>query len=260
VDDSQVRALDASALVTVSGKAKVPAGPADEVGAETLRRMAGLEAYNRWLHDRFDAYLGRRILEVGSGIGNQTCYFADRDRVVASDIDPFYLKTLERRFGGQPNVRLASFRFPLTGSDVEDLMAERIDTIVCLNVLEHIEDHQSTLKDFASVLPAGGHLVLLVPAMPALYGSLDRHLSHFRRYDREPLRQLLAQTGFETDDLRYVNRLAVFGWWLSSRILKRRVLPRNQLSVFRFMMPLLRFEQTHPPSFGLSLLALARRR
>lgn len=222
--------------------------------------MAGLEAYNRWLHDRFDAYLGRRILEVGSGIGNQTCYFADRDRVIASDIDPYYLETLRKRFGQRPNVRLASFRFPLTPDDIGDLRSEQVDSIVCLNVLEHIEDHESTLRDFAAVLPQGGHLALLVPAMPALYGTLDRHLSHFRRYEKEPLRQLLRTSGFEVDELRFVNRLAVFGWWLSSRVLRRKVLPKDQLAVFKIMMPLLKLEEKHPPSFGLSLLALARKR
>lgn len=234
-------------------------GPVDDVGAETLRRMAGLEAYNRWLHDRFDAYLGNRILEIGSGIGNQTQYFAGRDRVIASDIDPYYVDILQSKFGQQPNVRIASFRFPLTEADRDDLHRERIDTIVCLNVLEHIEDHRSTLKDCASVLPPGGRLVLLVPSLPALYGTLDLHLQHFRRYEKEPLRALLKEVGFECDDLRFVNRLAVFGWWLSSRVLKRKVLPKDQLAVFKFMMPLLKLEEKNPPSFGLSLLALARR-
>lgn len=238
---------------------RTPKGPVDDVGAETLRRMAGLEAYNRWLHDRFDAYLGQRILEVGSGIGNQTCYFSDRERVIASDIDPFYIETLRKRFGSQKNVRLASFRFPLDETARADLARERIDTIVCLNVLEHIENHRSTLEDFASVLPVGGHLVLLVPAMPALYGTLDKHLSHYRRYEKEPLRQLLYESGFEAETLRFVNRLAVFGWWLSSRVLKRKVLPKDQLAVFKLMMPLLQLEEKRPPSFGLSLLALARR-
>ncbi len=236
-----------------------PEGPADDVGAETLRRMAGLAAYNRWLHDRFDRWLGQRILEIGSGIGNQTQYFADRDRVIASDIDPYYVDILQSRFGTRGNVRMASFRFPLTEADRDDLRAERIDTIVCLNVLEHIEDHESTLRDCAAVLPPGGRLVLLVPALPALYGSLDVHLQHFRRYEKEPLRALLRATGFEADDLRFVNRVAVFGWWLSSRVLKRKVLPKDQLAVFKVMMPLLKLEEKHPPSFGLSLLALARR-
>lgn len=234
-------------------------GPADEVGAETLRRMAGLEAYNRWLHDRFDSYLGARVLEIGSGIGNQTRYFAEKERVIASDIDPYYVDILRSSLGTRANVRVASFRFPLTADDHADLQRERIDTIICLNVLEHIDDHRSTLLDCARVLPPGGHLVLLVPAMPALYGSLDEHLQHFRRYEKEPLRQLLRDTGFEAEDLRYVNRLAVFGWWLSSRVLKRTVLPKDQLAVFKLLMPLLKLEEKHPPSFGLSLLALARR-
>jgi SAM-dependent methyltransferase len=233
--------------------------PADDVGAETLRRMAGLEAYNGWLHARFDGFLGSRILEIGSGIGNQTQYFADRERVVASDIDPYYVNILQSRFGTQRNVRVASFRFPLTQADRDDLHAERIDTIVCLNVLEHIEDHRSTLLDCAAVLPPGGRLVLLVPSMPSLYGTLDRALQHFRRYEKEPLRQLLQETGFKPDELRFVNRLAVFGWWLSSRVLKRTVLPKDQLAIFKLMMPLLKLEEKRPPSFGLSLLALARR-
>ena len=105
----------------------------------TLRRMAGLAAYNRWLHDRFDAFLGRRILEVGSGVGNQTRYFVDRERVVASDIEPHYLRELRRRFEGSANVRVASFAFPLGDSERADLRGERIDSIVCMNVLEHIE-------------------------------------------------------------------------------------------------------------------------
>lgn len=248
------------AAVSEPDASRTATRPADDIGAETLRRMAGLEAYNRWLHDRFDAYLGSRILEVGSGIGNQTRYFADRERVIASDIDPFYIETLRKRFGSRRNVRLASFRFPLSDADRADLAHERIDTIVCLNVLEHIENHQSTLADFSAILPPGGHLVLLVPAMPALYGTLDQHLSHYRRYEKEPLRQLLHECGFECDTLRFVNRLAVFGWWFSSRVLKRTTLPKKQLAVFKLMMPLLRLEEKHPPSFGLSLLALARRR
>ena len=113
--------------------------PSSDVGAITLRRMEGLAAYNRWLHDRFDAFLGRRVLEVGSGVGNQTRYFADRERVIASDIEPHYLRELRRRFEDTANVRVASYHFPLAEADRTDLRGERIDSIVCMNVLEHIE-------------------------------------------------------------------------------------------------------------------------
>jgi 2-polyprenyl-3-methyl-5-hydroxy-6-metoxy-1,4-benzoquinol methylase len=234
--------------------------PADDVGAITLRRMAMLAPYNRWLHERFESYLGNRILEVGSGVGNQTRYFIDaRQRVVASDIEPHYVRELTGRFGDRSNVRIASYRFPLREDDRRELQDEGIDTIVCMNVLEHIEDDSSTLVDFANVLPPGGHLVLLVPSLKALYGTLDQHLNHFRRYDQQELRTKLAAAGFTIDDMRFLNRVAVPGWWLNSRVLKRRVMPKGQLRFFRWIMPLLRLEEKNPPGFGLSLLVLARK-
>lgn len=234
--------------------------PKHDIGAVTLRRMARLSAYNRWLHDRFDSFIGQRVLEVGSGVGNQTTYFADRERVVASDVEPHYLRELAIKFADRANIRVAAFLFPLSADDRADLLSERIDSIVCLNVLEHIADDHGTLKDFAAVLPPGGRLALLVPAMPALYGTLDIGLHHFRRYDREALRQLLTESGFDVATLRYLNRPGVFGWWLNSRVLKRRVLPRMQLAAFAWLLPLLRLEEKQSPSFGMSLLALAHRR
>ena len=234
--------------------------PAGDVGAITLRRMATLSPYNKWLHGRFESYLGQRILEVGSGVGNQTCYFVDnRELVVASDIEPHYLRELLGRFGDRSNVRIASYTFPLNDRDRSELATDRIDTIVCMNVLEHIEDDRSTLRDFAAVLPAGGHLVLLVPAMKALYGTLDENLHHFRRYALDELRKTVSEAGFAIDTIRFLNRPAVPGWWLSSRILKRRVMPKSQLAAFKWIMPLLKLEEDGNPSFGLSLLVLARR-
>jgi|694.fasta_scaffold09481_8 ubiquinone/menaquinone biosynthesis C-methylase UbiE len=234
--------------------------PDDDIGARTLRRMAGLTAYNKWLHDRFDAFLGTRILEVGSGVGNQTRYFADRERVVASDIEAHYLRELRRRFDDKAHVRVASFSFPLSDADRADLRAEHIDSIVCMNVLEHIKEDRETLSDFASVLDPGGRMVLLVPSMPSLYGTLDEALRHFRRYDKAGLRQLVTCCGFDVQEIRFLNRLGVAGWWLNSRLLKRRVLPRGQLAAFKWFMPLLRLEEKNPPSFGMSLLVLATRR
>ena len=231
----------------------------DEIGAMTLRRMARLAPYAKWVHDRFDHYLGERVLEVGSGVGNHTVYFVERSRVIASDIEPHYLRQLRGKFGRRSNVRIASFSFPLAAEDKADLLNEQIDTIVCLNVLEHIKEDEATLADFAEALGPGGRLVLLVPAHQALYGTLDVHLRHFRRYSRQHLEQIVTGAGFHVDGIRYLNRPGVFGWWLNSRVLRRRVLPRGQLAVFGWLKPLLRLEEKRSPSFGLSLLVLARR-
>jgi glycosyltransferase involved in cell wall biosynthesis len=234
--------------------------PEGDVGAMTLRRMAMLAPYNRWLHERFQEFLGNRILEVGSGVGNQTRFFIDnREHVIASDIEPHYVRELVGRFGERKNVRIASYRFPLNDADRAELGCERLDTIVCMNVLEHIQDDGSTLEDFAHVLTPGGRLILLVPSLKGLYGSLDQHLHHCRRYARDELHGKVSAAGFEIDALRFLNRPAVFGWWLNSRVLKRRVMPRGQLRFFKWLMPLLKLEENHPPSFGLSLLVVARK-
>ena len=233
--------------------------PRGDVGMRTLRRMSALAPYNRWLHERFESHLGQRILEVGSGVGNQTRYFVERERVVASDVEAHYVRELGARFGGRSNVRIASYRFPLSNGDREALRAEAVDTIVCLNVLEHIEDDAGTLRDFAAVLSPEGRLVLLVPALGSLYGTLDVHLGHYRRYEKEPLEALVKASGFAIDQIRFLNRPGAFGWWLNSRLLKRKVLPKGQLGAFKGLLPLLRSEEKSPPSFGMSLLVLAHR-
>ncbi|MDQ3068475.1 MAG: bifunctional glycosyltransferase/class I SAM-dependent methyltransferase [Acidobacteriota bacterium] len=230
-----------------------------ELGEATLRRMARISPYNYWLHQWFDHHVGERVLEVGSGIGNQTQYMLDRDRVIASDVETDYLRELSDAFGKRSNLRIASFKFPLSESDHADLRAERVQSIVCMNVLEHIDDHASTLRDFAAVLEPGGTLVLLVPAHPALFGSLDVGLDHFRRYTRPALEALVRASGFEIEKTRFLNMLAVPGWWFNSRVLRRKLLPGNQLRAFRWLMPLLRIEQSIEPPFGLSLLVLARK-
>lgn len=233
--------------------------PKNDVGAITLRRMSHLGPYNAWLHARFDGYLGQRILEVGSGVGNQTRFFDDRERVVASDIEPHYVRELRTKYEGRSNIRIGSFQFPLSEVDAADLAAERVDTVVCLNVLEHIEDDRGALAGFARVLGTGGHLVLLVPAMASLYGTLDVHLRHFRRYERDSLKAMVEEAGFAVEGIRYLNRPGVLGWWLNSKLLKRRVLPKGQLAAFRGILPFLRLEEKSAPSFGMSLLVLARK-
>ena len=94
--------------------------------------------------------------------------------------------------------------------------------------------------------------------MPRLFGTLDQELHHFRRYSWPELESKLLQAGFQIEQMRYVNRPGVFGWYLNSRILRRRVLPKGQLRMFALLKPFLEAEVTTPPSFGMSLLAIAR--
>jgi 2-polyprenyl-3-methyl-5-hydroxy-6-metoxy-1,4-benzoquinol methylase len=229
------------------------------VGHVTLARMARLEPYNRWLADRFRHAVGPRVLEIGAGFGNMTRQLLGRELVVASDLDPVALEYLRGSFREEPGVRVASYRFPLGAAEREEIRGLGIDTVVCLNVLEHIEDDVATLADFHALLPPGGRVVLVVPALAKLYGSLDEHLRHFRLYEKAELEGKLSAAGFAIEDCRFLNRPGIVGWYVNGKILRRRVLPAGQLAAFRLALPLLRREETNPPSVGMSLLAIGRK-
>jgi len=255
-----------SALWTIVKHRFREAEESGNVGHVTLARLAKLEPYNRWLVGRFEHALGRRVLEIGAGFGNLTRHFVQRDPrrpgrelVVASDVDPVAVEYLRGTFRDNAIVRVASYRFPLSPSEREEIRGLSIDTIVCCNVLEHIEDDRATLADMFAVLQPGGRLVLLVPALSRLYGTLDEHLRHFRRYEKSELEEKLARPGFILEDCRFVNRVGILGWFVNGRILRRRVLPRSQIQAFKLFFPLLRREEQSPPRSGMSLLAIARK-
>jgi SAM-dependent methyltransferase len=229
------------------------------IGHVTLARMGRLEPYNRWLADRFRAAVGTRVLEIGAGFGNMTRQLTGRELVVASDLDPVALEYLRGVFRDDAAVRIASYRFPLDEDGRAQIRALAVDTVVCLNVLEHIEDDGATLADFHAILPAGGRLILIVPALARLYGTLDEHLRHFRRYEKAQLEEKIEDAGFALEDCRFLNRPGILGWYVNGKILRRRVLPAGQLAAFRLLLPLLKREETKPPSVGMSLLAIARK-
>jgi glycosyltransferase involved in cell wall biosynthesis len=229
------------------------------VGHVTLTRMARLEPYNRWLSDRFHGAVGQRVLEVGAGFGNMTRHLIPRELLVASDLDPVALEHLRGVFREDPSVRVASYRFPLAPAELEEVRKLRFDTIVCLNVLEHIEQDTATLADLFAALAPGGRLILIVPALARLYGSLDQHLRHFRRYEKAELESKIHGAGFVLEECRFLNRPGIVGWYVNGRLLRRRVLPRGQLAAFKLLMPLLKREEANPPSIGMSLLAIARK-
>src|SRR5215471_5338975 len=161
----------------------------------TLDQLAKLDRYNYWIYENISHALGRRVLEVGSGTGNITQFLCAEGRdVVATDVLPRYRNELERLFGAHPNVRVG--KFDLTAPAPDAFTVDPFDSIVCLNVLEHIEDDLFALAQMRDSLRPDGYLALLVPAHRFLYGAFDRALGHFRRYERRELADKLKKTGF----------------------------------------------------------------
>jgi SAM-dependent methyltransferase len=225
--------------------------------AETLRRMAAARNYNGWLFDRLRPYLGKRVLDVGAGLGTFCELVAPScELVVALESDPGFAAALREIFAGRDRVRVVEGQ--VEAVDPSALPAP-FDSIVCLNVLEHIRDDRAALRRFHDLLAPGGRLLLLVPAHPLLYGPADRELGHERRYSKRPLRALLEQSGLAVEVARHVNPVGAAGWLVSGRLLRRADIPRGPLRVYDRAVPLLRALDRVELPFGLSLWVVGRR-
>ncbi|HEX2061697.1 MAG TPA: glycosyltransferase [Thermoanaerobaculia bacterium] len=230
-------------------------GDSEASGYVTLERMGRLSRYNDWIWQSIAPYVGNRVLEVGAGIGNMTRVLYGRDLIVATDLELPYLHILRNRFSRNPTIRVE--RLDLNSDDCLALKSYDFDTVVCLNVLEHIENDEAALQRLYEILAPGGRLVLFVPADQKLFGTMDTQVGHYRRYSRESLRRVMENAGFTAEMMTYRNVFGRFGWWLNGRVLKRTHVPGGQSRIFDWFVPLLRRIEPASPRNGLSLIAVA---
>jgi SAM-dependent methyltransferase len=226
---------------------------------EDQERMAPAVNYVAWQARLVHRELGRRVLEVGCGLGNFTGTLLDREAVIAVDVEPACVDRLKRRYAASPN--LQAFVCDVASPEFRALARFQPDSCVCLNVLEHTQDDLAALQSMASVLTPGGRIVLIVPAFQALYGPIDHNLGHFRRYSRAGLTRLAHRAGLRLRKARYSNCLGFFGWWTNAHVLRRQAQSAHQIAVFdRYLVPLISVvEAVLPPPFGQSLVAVLER-
>jgi SAM-dependent methyltransferase len=204
-------------------------------------------------------WMGARVLEIGAGIGNLTQYLAPRRReYVASDIDEEHLARMRVRFQNRPNVSLA--RCDLARPEDFASFERQFDTVVCLNVLEHIADPAVGLRNIAAALEPGGHAIVLVPHDQRIYGTLDQALGHYRRYAEPELRSRMEAAGFTVERVLSFNRITRHAWWFNGRILKRRDFGRWQLRIFDRMVWLWRRMDGMLPWPPVSIIAIGVKR
>jgi glycosyltransferase involved in cell wall biosynthesis len=229
----------------------------EDIVYQTLQKMKKLRRYNQWIFLKFQPFLGRRVLEIGSGTGNITKFLLDRELVIATDVEPKYVTLLKNTFEKYRKFMIE--HLDISGPGMERYRSDRIDSIIFFNVLEHIERDDTALKKFFDLLEPSGRLLLLVPSHPWLYGSLDKHLGHHRRYGKKELKNKLEAVGFKIVSMKYFNRIGILGWFLNSKILRRKELPSFQLRIYNLLVPLLKLEKFFPLPFGTSLLAVAEK-
>jgi 2-polyprenyl-3-methyl-5-hydroxy-6-metoxy-1,4-benzoquinol methylase len=227
------------------------------VGQHTLARMRELGSYNRTMFALFSRHLGSRVLEIGAGAGNLSRFLLDRDSVILSDYEDEYLHLLQRRFGTYENVQIR--RLDLDTFHAADVAADDIDSVVCLNVLEHVENDRRVLSELFQAIRPGGALVVLVPAHPALYSDLDRNLGHHRRYTEASLASLFQEAGFVIEAKRYFNWVGAVGWYVFGRVLKRPHITKVATKGFGLVSRLRTLEERFHFGFGLSVIVVGRR-
>jgi SAM-dependent methyltransferase len=229
----------------------------DQYGACILHDLHSARRFNRWMGDTLRPFVGDAVLELGAGIGNITNQLIPRDCYVASDIDPDYLFYLKSFAQGKPylDIQKIDACFP------EDFRKfhNAFDTVILVNLLEHVADEALALKNIYHALMPGGKAIILVPQGPRLYGSVDRVLEHRERYTREKLARSLEGAGLAVERLFDFNRISVFPWYLNGKVFHRTSFSRSQLKVLEILLPLLKPVDRFLPGPGLSLIAVARR-
>ncbi len=230
----------------------------ERTNALTLSLLEEAPAYNDWIFRKIKPFLGKDILEVGCGIGNLTGLLLSQGRVMAADVNEGYLRIVESKFRSHVNLQYL-FLWDIQKASPQKL-PRLIDTIVCSNVLEHVEADDPVLQNFYQLLPKGGKVIVLVPAFKGLYNVLDKELGHFRRYGKKEMRQKLIRNGFHLRQINFFNPLGVMGWFVNGSLLRRRLLPVWQVKFFNKIVPFyIRMEKIIPPLWGQSLIAVGEK-
>lgn len=205
-----------------------------------LEAMSFAPNYHKWILRHFSPFMGQKILEVGSGKGS---------------ISELILQTfprIEKLFLLEPSEMLeqsqrkldkyqkkVDFRKNFLKSEIDYYQQQNLDTIIYINVLEHIADDQQELQIANHILNPRGHILTFSPALPALYGAFDEAIGHYRRYYLKDMKRNLQKAGFQLVTAYYFDFLGMILWWIKYKLLKHNNLGGNTVSLFdRFVVPL----------------------
>jgi len=235
------------------------AGGEIEYEGRDLEVLADLPNYYDWIVDTFRPWLTGYTMEIGAGIGTISKRLAKHvehlDIVEPSaHLAPMFPKAL----ADNPDI---SFYFETLEKRLPQLANDTCDTVVMVNVLEHIEDDGAAVDELARVLKPGGHLLLFVPALQFLFSDLDALHGHYRRYHLGQLTRLLRRRGFRIRINRYFDLAGILPWWLINTIGGKTDFDPKMVKIYdRLVIPMSRlFERWIKPPVGRNIIIVAER-
>jgi SAM-dependent methyltransferase len=227
---------------------------------EELAQLSQAERFLSWISDTIEPHLGPRVLEVGAGQG------AIAGKLAAAGHQLLAIEPADNVFPELARNAATMDRVAARQITSQALLDEGVggsfDSVVYVSVLEHIRDDVAELRTAYELVKPGGTIVLFVPAMPSLYGSLDFKSGHYRRYDRALLRSVIEDAGLEIEELEYMDIVGVVPYFLMYRLLSVPTLDAGSSALYdRVLVPISRFIQrgVGAPAVGKNLVAVARR-
>jgi SAM-dependent methyltransferase len=226
-------------------------------GLTTLESLTEAKNYNRWIASNFYPYIKAPLLEFGAGIGNISELLSSYTPLCLTDTDERMLAHLKHKFSHSNDI---SVDYLDITQPPPDHLVESFQSVIGINVLEHIEDDGKALSHLRSLLKPSGRLLLLIPSKKWAYTDLDRQLGHFRRYEKKELAVKLVKASFRIEMLYFFNLVGLMGWVIRDKIQRSEGLKPSQISIFESMVPILKpIESKVRLPLGISLIAIAQK-
>lgn len=223
-----------------------------------LDAMRHARNYYRMIADRFAPHLGDSVIEVGAGTGTFSHVLLGRggiERLMLVEPDAANAQRLAARF--RDDARVTVHRGYLESAPDNG----EVSSVVMVNVLEHVPDDVATLRAAFARLRPNAKILIFVPAVSQIFGTLDRAFGHERRYSRALLRKALGDAGFVEASVAYTNLPGVIAWFVAGRILRKSTIREREVLLYdRFVIPwVARLERLMPMPVGQTLIAVAAR-
>jgi SAM-dependent methyltransferase len=217
--------------------------------------------YNSWLVSKIKPFIGNSVMEIGTGYGNfyeliqPLC-----NNYYSIDIDASAIENAKKK-----NPDCTYFLGDIVDSAFAQLLSKNlVDTIICLNVLEHIKDDKMAIENMNKILGKKGFLIVFVPAFQILYSSMDKFAGHHRRYTFSLFNELINTLRIEVICLEYFNPIGGIGWYFNKFLNHKELdskLINKQIKIFdKYIIPISIFLNPVTKNiFGQSLLFIGRK-
>lgn len=228
-----------------------------------LEAMSFAVNYHKWILDEFRPFLGENFVEVGAGTGSFSELLLENNPKTLTIIEPSemyeYLEQNVSQIKTETKIKLHQAIFAEVYNQIA--VEQNPDTIIYVNVLEHIEDDEAELAMIYKTLDTGGKCFIFVPALMSLYGKFDRKIGHFRRYTKKEIEEKFITAGFKIVKSKYFDLAGILPWFVKYKILKSESLESGAVTLYdKIVVPITnKFETFLPIPIGKNLLIIGEK-